>query len=124
MRMGMYITLMGAAITLVSNTLLIPKYGMYACAWTTFAAYFSMMVVSYFLGQRYFPVPYNMKKLLSYLGVMVIMFFTQKLVAHFTESVIVRLTSATVLMLTFLRLVVAAEKEELRGMPVIGKYLK
>ena len=124
MRMGMYITLMGAAITLVSNTLLIPKYGMYACAWTTFAAYFSMMVVSYLLGQRYFPVPYNMKKLLSYLGVMVIMFFTQKLVGHFTENLIVRLTSATVLMLMFLRMVVAVEKEELKGMPVIGKYLK
>lgn len=124
MRMGMYITLVGATITIVCNTLFIPEYGMYACAWTTFAAYFSMMVVSYLLGQRYFPVPYNMKKLLSYLGVMAIMFFTQKLVGHFTESLIVRLTSATVLMLMFLRMVVAVEKEELKGMPVIGKYLK
>lgn len=124
MRMGMYITLVGATLTIILNTLFIPKYGMYACAWTTFAAYFTMMVISYFLGQKYFPVPYNMKKLLSYLGVMLLLFFTQKLLGHFTENIVVRLSSAMVLMIIFLRLVVAAEKEELRGMPVIGKYIK
>ena len=124
MRMGMYITMMGAVLTLVSNTLFIPKFGMYACAWTTFAAYCSMMVVSYLVGQKYFPVPYNIKKLLSYLGVMMVMFFAQKLVMYYTENLIVRLASATVFMLMFLRLVVAAEKSELSGMPVIGKYIK
>lgn len=124
MRMGMYVTLMGAVMTLLCNTLLIPEYGMYACAWTTFAAYFSMMVVSYLLGQKYFPVPYNMKKLLSYLGVMLLLFFIQKLVGHFTDSILIRLGSATVFMLSFLGMVVVAEKEELKGMPVVGKFLR
>ncbi len=124
MRMGMYITLVGAALTLICNTLFIPKYGMYACAWTTFAAYFSMMVISYFLGQKYFPVPYNMKKLLSYLGIMLLLFFTQKLVGHFTESIIIRLGSATVLMVLFIGMIAGAEKEELKGLPVVGKFIR
>ena len=124
MRMGMYITLMGAVLTLVCNTLFIPRFGMFACAWTTFAAYCSMMVVSYFLGQKYFPVPYNVKKLLAYLAVMVILFFTQQLVMHLTENIFIRLAAASALMSLFVRLVLAAEKKELKGMPVIGRFIK
>lgn len=124
MRAGMYITLIGAAITVISNILFIPQFGMYACAWTTFAAYCSMMIISYFMGQKYFPVPYNTKKLLAYLGVMLLLFFTQRLVAHFTGNILVRLSTAAVLMLIFLRLILAAEKRELQGMPVIGRFIK
>lgn len=124
MRMGMYVTLFAAILTLVSNTLFIPRFGMYACAWTTFAAYFSMMVISYFLGQKYFPVPYNLKKLLSYLGIMLVLFFTEKLVAHFTPNIVVRLAAAAVLMLMFLRMVMMAEKDELKGMPLVGRFIK
>ena len=121
---GMYVTLMGATLTLVSNTLFIPRFGMYACAWTTFAAYCSMMIVSYLLGQKYFPVPYNLKKLLAYLAVMVILFFAQQLVMRLTGNFVVRFVSASVFMAMFLRLVLMAEKKELAGMPFIGKYVK
>lgn len=124
MQMGMVITLIGAAITLVMNFTLIPYYGMYACAWTTFAAYCSMMVISYFMGQRYFAVPYNPKKLLSYIGVMLVLFFMQRGVMHMTDVLIVRLFTATVLFFVFLVLVAKTEKNELAGMPVIGKWIK
>ncbi len=124
MYMGMIITLIGAAITLIINFAFIPTYGMYACAWATLAAYGSMMVISYFLGQRYFPVPYATKKLVSYLVVMLVLFFAEKAVMYFTGIVIIRLTAATALMFLFLRLVFTVEKKELVGMPVIGKWIK
>ena len=124
MRFGIYITLMGAAITLVINFAFIPKYGMYACAWATLAAYCSMMVASYMLGQKYFPVPYNLKKILTYMASMLSLFAAQVLVMYLTPNLFVHLVSGTVLMLLFLLQVVVTEKEELRGMPVIGKYLK
>ena len=120
----MLITLIGAAITLVVNFAFIPKFGMYACAWATLAAYFSMMVISYFMGQKYFPVPYNMKKLLAYLGVMLLLFFAQRLVVYLTPNVVVHLLSASVLMLLFLRLVFEAEKAEISKMPFIGKFVR
>ena len=55
MHMGMLITLVGAVVTLVLNFAFIPAYGMYACAWAMLAAYGSMMVISYFMGQKIFP---------------------------------------------------------------------
>ena len=124
MYMGMLITLVGAAITLVLNFAFIPTYGMYACAWATLAAYGIMMVLSYLVGQRYFPVPYNVRKLLAYLGVMLALFFAQKLVMHITDWSIVRFISGSIFMLLFLRLVLAAEKKELTGMPFVGRLIK
>jgi O-antigen/teichoic acid export membrane protein len=124
MRMGMYITLMGAALTLTINFAFIPRFGMFACAWATFTAYCSMMIVSYLLGQKYFPVPYNIKRLLAYLGTMLLLFGTQQLTMYLTPNIVVRLASATVLMLLFLRLVAGAEKQELKGMPVVGRWIK
>lgn len=124
MYMGMLITLVGATITLVLNFAFIPVYGMYACAWATLAAYGSMMVLSYLLGQKYFPVPYGVKKLLSYITVMLVLFFAQQLVMHFTGMVLIRLATGSILMYLFLRLVFKAEQKELSGMPLIGKFIR
>jgi O-antigen/teichoic acid export membrane protein len=124
MHMGMFITLVGAVITLVINFAFIPRYGMYACAWATLAAYGSMMLISYFAGQRYFPVPYPVKKLVIFITSMLILFFAEKTVMQFTGSVVIRLVSATVLFILFLLLVFRSEKDELRAFPVIGKYIK
>lgn len=124
MYMGMLITLFGAAVTLVLNFAFIPRFGMYACAWATLAAYGSMMVISYLLGQRYFPVPYNPRKLIAYLAVMLALFFGEKLVMFCTDLLVIRLLFACMFMYLFLLLVFNAEKKELRGMPVVGKWIK
>ena len=61
--MGTYITLGGAAITLFLNFLLIPKIGFMGSAWATLVCYASMMIASYLLGQKYFPVNYPLKNI-------------------------------------------------------------
>jgi len=124
MRMGMYITLIGAAITLLLNFAFIPKYGMYACAWATLAAYGSMMVVSYFMGQKYFPVPYAIKKLLAYLAIMLFLFAVSRGVAALTHLLVIRFITATALMGSFLYLVFNTEKKELKQLPYIGRFVK
>lgn len=65
---GAYLSVLGAAVTIGINVYFIPKYGFWASTWATFFSYFSMMTVSYFLGQYFYPVPYHMKKILLYLG--------------------------------------------------------
>lgn len=60
-KFGAIITIIGAAITLIINFVFIPKFSYMACAWATFAAYGSMMVISYFIGQKYYPVKYNIR---------------------------------------------------------------
>ena len=65
---GAYISIFGALITLLLNFLLIPKYSYYGSAIATIAAYGSMMVISYTMGNKYYPIPYDMKKIGGYLG--------------------------------------------------------
>jgi O-antigen/teichoic acid export membrane protein len=62
-RVGTYISWTGAIVTIVLNLLLLREYGFMVSAWVTLAAYFVMMVLSYFLGQKYYPIPYRMKKI-------------------------------------------------------------
>lgn len=124
MHIGMYITLVGAVLTLIINFVFIPRYGMYACAWATLAAYGTMMVISYRLGQKYFPVPYPVKKLISYNVVMLLLFFSERGVMWLTDNVVIRLGAACVFMLLFLRLVLMVEKKELRGLPVVGRFIR
>ena len=71
---GAALAIFGAIITLVLNLLFIPKYGYVASAWATFACYGSMMVVSYLLGQKHYPVPYELGKLSIFLGSAVLLY--------------------------------------------------
>lgn len=63
---GAAISLAGAAITLILNFILIPVMGYMGAAWATFACYAAMMILSYFMGQKYYPVNYNLKGALAY----------------------------------------------------------
>lgn len=69
---GAYISIAGAIVTLVLNYLLIPKYSYYGSAIATIAAYGSMMVISYVLGNKYYPIPYDIEKIGGYLGLSIL----------------------------------------------------
>jgi len=64
---GMYISIIGAFITIVMNIILIPVIGFMASAYTTLAAYGAMMFISFYFGRKYYPVPYNIKSIILYL---------------------------------------------------------
>jgi O-antigen/teichoic acid export membrane protein len=70
---GAYISLVGAAVTLILNFALVPSMGYYGSAVATIAAYASMMFISYYLGQKYYPIPYDVKRILSYFGVAILL---------------------------------------------------
>lgn len=65
-RYGAYLAIFGAIITIILNYLWIPTFGYYGAAWATFVCYFLMMFVSYILGQKHYPVNYNLKKVIGY----------------------------------------------------------
>ena len=66
-RYGMYISIIGAAITIAFNMLLIPEFGFIAAAWATLLAYLSMVIISFVLGQKHYKVPYDVFRVLLYL---------------------------------------------------------
>lgn len=65
---GALIAIAGALLTIIINYLFIPEYHYYAAAWTTFICYGFMMLLSYFLGQYYYPVNYPVVRIIIYLG--------------------------------------------------------
>ena len=69
---GAYISIVGAIITLALNYLLIPTMSYYGSAIATIAAYGTMMLISYILGNKYYPIPYDMKKIGAYLGISIL----------------------------------------------------
>jgi O-antigen/teichoic acid export membrane protein len=75
---GAYISIVGAVLTLMLNFLLIPIFqenygqGFMGAAIATIVAYGTMMLVSYFLGNKYYPIPYDMKKISAYLGMSIV----------------------------------------------------
>ena len=72
---GAYISIFGAIITVVLNFSLIPKIGILGSAWATLMCYFSMTILSYFLGKKYFPIPYQTSRIVFYLGVILALYF-------------------------------------------------
>ena len=62
-KFGAIITIIGAIITLSVNYFYIPKFGYVACAWATLASYGLMMILSYLLGQKYYPIKYNLRSI-------------------------------------------------------------
>ncbi|NDB35591.1 MAG: polysaccharide biosynthesis protein [Flavobacteriia bacterium] len=66
-KFGAYISLIGASVTIIVNLLFIPMYGYMACAWATLLAYLTQMTLSYYWGQKYYPIPYNSRRFFLYI---------------------------------------------------------
>jgi O-antigen/teichoic acid export membrane protein len=72
---GLYISGIGAIVTIILNVLFIPKYSYMASAWVSLIAYATMMVLSYLWGQKNYPIPYNLKKNVTYIIASIVIVF-------------------------------------------------
>lgn len=122
-RPGAYITLVGAAITLVVNYFFIPMFGYMASAWATFLCYGSMMVISFIWGQKVYPVPYAWKKLLAYMAIVLLVYFVYTGLSRISHSLVYRLAVATILLGSYVLFILRVERREFRRLPLIGRYL-
>ncbi|MFW0718070.1 oligosaccharide flippase family protein [Pedobacter sp. N23S346] len=107
-RFGLYISLVGAVITIVFNMILIPKYSYMGSAWVSMATYGTMMIISYILGQKYYPIPYNLKKILAYLIVSTIIVFSSFFI--FNKNIYI----GNAMLIAFIGGVAYFEKDDLR----------
>ena len=120
---GALITIGGAIITIVLNIILIPKLHYTGAAIATFSCYLFMMLASYLLGQKYYPVPYPVKKMMAYLSMVVLFYFIHLgLVAFISQSLLFSLGTGFVLFILFTWFVTRIEAKELAKLPVVGKY--
>lgn len=114
---GAWLSLIGAIITLILNFWWIPLspthliYGFYGSAWATFICYGSMMILSYLIGQKYFPIKYNVGKFTGYLGFSVLLYAISTIIRP--EGKLISIGFHTVLILIFLGVVLMIEKPKL-----------
>lgn len=83
---GALVSIFGALITILMNFILIPIFGYMGSAWATLACYFSMVVVSYLLAKKHYPIPYNVKKAGIYVVSALFIFFISSFIKDWNDS--------------------------------------
>lgn len=123
---GALITFAGVAITIMMNIVLIPKFHYVGASWATFCCYAFMMVVSYFWGQKHYYIPYDVTRCLVYLGISVGLFIINTAIQHqfnlhhWFYTIVTYLLSMVIFVFTVMKL----DKEEMKMLPLVGKYLR
>ncbi len=115
-RFGAYISIFGTAISVGLNIYLIPRIGYMGSAWANFVCYAVMMVISYWLGQKYYPVKYDLKRIFAYMGLSAGLWAISVLVARnlLSESIPAQLAFNTVLLLIFIIFIAFSEPRVLK----------
>ena len=121
---GAYITLIGAAVTLVINYIFIPYYSYMACAWATFFCYGSMMVISFTWGQKAYRIPYPWKKLVAYIMIVVLLYGIHTTMTYFWPERSFSLLLGTLFLFLYGWFVARVERKELSKLPVIGRFFR
>jgi O-antigen/teichoic acid export membrane protein len=108
-RVGAYISIVGALVTLLLNFLLIPTMSYYGSAIATIAAYGSMMLISYYLGRNKYPIPYDMKRIFGYLVLSISFSALSFYIPYVRENYYIKIA----LLAVFLYFIYYSEKETL-----------
>ncbi len=112
----------GCAVLIITNVIFVPRYGYIACAWAGFAGYATAMTLSYFVGQRKYPINYPLKEILFYVIIAAVLFvgitYCNRLLPIWGS-----LCANTILILVFAAIIVKRDFP-LSGLPLIGKYFK
>ena len=111
---GAGISIFGAVLTIVFNILLIPHLGYYGAAWTTLICYTSMMVLSFYQGQKHFPINYDLKKILGYIVLTITLYLLSNLFLEF--EFVLKLIINTAILSIFLIVVWLNEKNNLMSL--------
>lgn len=107
-KIGAYISLIGALLTIVINMAFIPRFGYVASAVATLVAYGSMMMMSFFFGRMYYPIPYNFRKIIFYLGLSIL--FSALSFYVFNRNLLL----GSILLILFLGLIYKMENDKLK----------
>ena len=119
---GAYFSGIGAVVLFTINLILIPRFSYMACAWAGLIAYSVSMLLSYFIGQKYFPVAYPLRDIFTYFAVAALLYVG----IHFVSANLplwASLTVNTFLVLLFVAFTVKRDFP-LSSLPYVGKYFR
>lgn len=107
-RYGAYVALIGCGVTIVCNVTLIPLIGYMGAAITCFLCFFAMALTSYTWGQKYFPIPYNLKRMGFYFFESIILYAITRIIHP--HNLVLDLIWNTILLGVFIYSVYVKEK--------------
>lgn len=112
----------GCAVLLAVNFIFVPRYGYMACAWGGFAGYGVAMVLSYVVGQKYYPINYPMQSILYYVLLTAVSCLAMNYV-HDRSGMMLSLVFNTLVVVFFISVVVHNDFP-LSNLPIVGKYFR
>ena len=127
---GAVITIITAVLAFLLNYWWIPVMGYYGAALATMVCYFIQMVICYVWGQKHYPIPYHLPKLITYTGLAVGIYYVfswlNRLVLSPTDIYALKplpLAVATAFFAAYAWFIFRMEKKEFARLPVIGRYI-
>ncbi|MDD7228806.1 MAG: lipopolysaccharide biosynthesis protein, partial [Bacteroidales bacterium] len=121
---GAVFSFVGCAVLFAINFIFVPKYGYMACAWGGFAGYGTAMVISYFVGQKHYPIAYPMKDIGIYTGLAAVLFVA--MLWHPFGTAVLDTVYRCVLMMVFFVVMFRREHmgEMFQKLPVVGRFFR
>ena len=120
-RWGAYFSLTGCTILILMNIFLIPKYGYIACAWAGFTGYGVAMLLSYFVGQKKYPIQYDLKAIGMYVLLAAVLYLAAEYVP--IDNIYLRMAYRTVLLILFIAYVVKRDLP-LNQIPILNRIIR
>lgn len=111
-KFGAYISMIGAVITLILNFVLVPFMGYMGAAWATLICYFSIMFISYLLGQKYYPINYNLKKIGLFIGLALLLYFISLFLN--IQNGFFKYFVHSILLIIYLLVVIVSERDNIK----------
>jgi len=105
---GALISLIGAAITIILNVILVPSFGYIGAAWATLICYLSMIIVTYFMGQKFYPINYDLKNIGIYFIIALLIYIVNK--ALDIDSFVVQMVVSTLMISAYTFFIYKKEK--------------
>ncbi len=118
---GALFSVIGTVIIVLMNVAFVPQYGYMGCVWAAFICYFVVMVVSYYFGQKYMPIKYDLKTIGLYTAVTLLLYVISMYIN--TPYSILNLALKSALMLAFFVLLVKRDFP-LKSIPGLNRYFK
>jgi len=118
---GAIIALIGSVATIAGNIIFVPIYGYVGSAWVVFICFFLMMIISWVLGQKYYPIAYDLKSAGIY-SILGILFYLAGMLVPI-DSLMLRLTYRSILLVLFAAYVVHKDLP-LKEIPLLKKFVK
>ena len=119
---GAYFSGIGCFVLVLINIIFVPQYGYMACAWAGFIGYATAMTLSYFVGQKKFPINYPLKSIGIYVLIAVFFFIAITYSNEYLPK-IYALAVNTLIIFAFVAHIIYHDLP-LSSMPVIGKYFR